>query len=144
MKSRAFTLIELLVVVLIIGILSAIALPKYQAAVNRARYQELILQGDSIATAQQVYYMANNGYATDVEALDIQIPSSQRKCSLSDTFTQCWLDGGLGYELDYRRTFRYCLARIDNSLYNQICRNETANTTPRAVEQYSLNYYTYP
>ena len=143
MKSRAFTLIELLVVVLIIGILSAIALPQYQVAVTRARYQELVLLGDSIATAQQVYYMMNNEYATDAEALDVQIPSSQRKCNLSSTFTQCWLNNNLVYEIDYQRKYRSCMAKIDNSLYNQICRNETGKGTP-TKNVYGLNYYVYP
>ena len=66
-----FTLIELLVVVLIIGILAAVALPQYQTAVARARYQQLVEMGTAIAKAEQVYFMANGQYTTDFSALDL-------------------------------------------------------------------------
>lgn len=71
---KGFTLIELLVVVLIIGILSAIALPKYEEATERARIAEAITMTKIIGRANQRYFLATGEYADHIDKLDIEIP----------------------------------------------------------------------
>ena len=72
---KGFTLIELLVVVLIIGILTAVALPQYQKAVIKSRYAKLKPIVQSIKNAENIYYLANGKYTGDFAELDIDLPS---------------------------------------------------------------------
>lgn len=76
MNNKGFTLIELLVVVLIIGILAAIALPQYEIAVEKSRSAEPLTVLKSMRDAQEMFFLANNRYATDPNELDIEIPTS--------------------------------------------------------------------
>ena len=73
MKSRAFTLIELLVVVLIIGILAAVALPKYEQAVLKSRLTQAVVYARALKDAQEVYYLANGEYTNNQEDLSIGV-----------------------------------------------------------------------
>ena len=58
-NKKAFTLIELLVVVLIIGILSAIALPQYTKAVEKTRAAEAQLITASVQKGVEEWLLAN-------------------------------------------------------------------------------------
>ncbi|MDD7578560.1 MAG: type II secretion system protein [Elusimicrobia bacterium] len=73
MTKCGFTLIELLVVVLIIGILSAVALPQYTKAVNKSRAVQAVPVIKSLIQATEVYYMANGSFPENLADLDVSI-----------------------------------------------------------------------
>ena len=73
MNGKGFTLIELLVVVLIIGILSAVALPQYQAAVDKSRLMKYVPLLYQIRNAQELYYLEHGTYTSNLEDLSIDV-----------------------------------------------------------------------
>ena len=63
-KRKGFTLIELLIVVVIIGILAAIAIPKFATTKEKAYVAAMKSDLKNLATAQESYFSDNNTYAT--------------------------------------------------------------------------------
>ncbi|MBR3632207.1 MAG: prepilin-type N-terminal cleavage/methylation domain-containing protein [Elusimicrobiaceae bacterium] len=87
MKQRqGFTLIELLVVVLIIGILTAIALPQYTKAVEKAKATEGLTLLKSLGEADEIYYLENGEYAKSFSDLSIQIPWTENTSFLTSNY----------------------------------------------------------
>ena len=82
--KKGFTLIELLVVVLIIGILSAVALPEYEKAVEKSRAATAIQAVKSIKDAQEAFYMANGYYAPSLDLLDVQVTPALKDYTLEE------------------------------------------------------------
>ena len=63
-NRKGFTLIELLIVVVIIGILAAIAIPKFANTKQKAVKASMISDLRNLATAQEAFYADSSKYAT--------------------------------------------------------------------------------
>ena len=61
---KGFTLIELMVVIIIVGILSAVAVPVYNAYTTKARFAEAHALCGAIVAAGEVYFAQNGDYTT--------------------------------------------------------------------------------
>lgn len=66
MSNKGFTLIELLIVVVIIGILAAIAIPKFANTKEKAVLASMKTDLRNIVTAQEAFYFDNSDYAGGV------------------------------------------------------------------------------
>jgi prepilin-type N-terminal cleavage/methylation domain-containing protein len=60
--KQGFTLIELLIVIVIIGILAAIAIPKFSNTKEKAYVASMKTDLRNLVTAQDAYYADNNSY----------------------------------------------------------------------------------
>ena len=161
--KKGFTLIELLVVVLIIGILSAVALPQYRKAVLKSRFATIKNLAKSLADAQKIYYMANGEYSFDLTALDIQLPgtlSSSDNSNINFPWGVCYIAcenascGGcllnengksqIGYfYTNFKTDARTCFVYADSDqAYIDICKAETGKSSGRA-EGSSITHYDY-
>jgi type IV pilus assembly protein PilA len=62
--KKGFTLIELLIVVVIIGILAAIAIPKFASTKQKAYTASMKTDLRNLVTAQEAYFSDNTSYTT--------------------------------------------------------------------------------
>ena len=160
-KKQGFTLIELLVVVLIIGILSAVALPQYQVAVAKSRLAAVIPTAKDLANALELYYLDHGAYPPDGGTdfgFDISVPPG---CTYAGTTVANHCPNGIIYDLlDYgtptvlggnanakigyviwldhsaRPGVRQCIAATSNAAANKVCKSMGGTVTSGASTRY--------
>lgn len=81
--NQGFTLIELLVVIIIIGILSAIALPSFLNQASKAKQAEAKNYVGAVGRAQQAKRLEKGDFASDIAGLEIGIPTQTENYSYS-------------------------------------------------------------
>jgi len=91
-RTRAgFTLIELLIVVVIIGILAAIAIPKFANTKSKAYIAAMKSDLRNLVTAEEAYFADSAQYATDTTKGMKFKSSTGVSMPVITTFSGAWL-----------------------------------------------------
>jgi prepilin-type N-terminal cleavage/methylation domain-containing protein len=86
--TKGFTLIELLIVVVIIGILAAIAIPKFSATREKAYFAAMKSDIKNLASQQEIYYADNYAYTTST--VDLAFSNSEGVTVAVSATTSGW------------------------------------------------------
>jgi type IV pilus assembly protein PilE len=73
-ETHGFTLIELMIAVAIVAIITAIALPSYQASITKSRRAEAMNSFSSVQQAQERWRGNNPAYSTNLTDLGVTSP----------------------------------------------------------------------
>ncbi|MBR2864912.1 MAG: prepilin-type N-terminal cleavage/methylation domain-containing protein [Elusimicrobiaceae bacterium] len=158
--SKGFTLIELLVVVLIIGILSAVALPQYTIAVKKTRTMSLLPLIRAIDSAEKVYYLETGAYTNQWDNLSIEMPGGASKSGNSMVYKNfvCYFQGGsTGGPSDsslycactdsdtpqiekYFASMQYICWAEQDSMAEKICKSISGRSTPSGSGTFGNSY----
>ena len=88
-RRTGFTLIELLIVVVIIGILAAIAIPKFQATKGKAYYAGMRSDLRNLATAEEAYFYDHAAYSAFLDSIHLT-PSNGDTVTITEATPTGW------------------------------------------------------
>lgn len=121
--KKGFTLIELLVVVLIIGILSAVAVPQYTKAVNRARFSQVLVTMDALKKGIDTFYLANG--AINISEEDLLASMDIEVTGIDCTTGTCTSDLGGGWSVGWHISGQQNLYLVYATIYKP---SDSSNT----------------
>lgn len=107
--QKGFTLVELLLVVAIIGILAAVAIPRFNPNTADAKRAKVRSTLENLETAAELYRIKNSVYPGDIGAMvsDGQLKRAPVSPEFGGTYdidettgVATWTSGGTPYEAD--------------------------------------------
>src|SRR2546426_8492067 len=90
MNRKGFTLIELLIVVVIIGILAAIAIPKFANTKEKAYIGAMKSDLRNLATAEEAFFYDSSTYTPNLNAMNNFKASTGVSLTVNEATAQGW------------------------------------------------------
>ena len=114
-NRKGFTLIELLIVVVIIGILAAIAIPKFANTKEKAYVASMKSDLRNLVTAEEAYFSDNNSTYGTITALGTNYRASSGVTVATGTITNT----GWGATALHASTAKTCAITVGGTATNE-------------------------
>lgn len=88
-RRRGFTLIELLIVVTVIGLIAAIAIPRFTTVKQKATVATMQTALKNLGQAEETFFAEHGTYATDLDSLNFK-PTGELALTVVEATTTGW------------------------------------------------------